>query len=200
MPIEILVSLALITFAGSLTPGPNNALLAASGANFGLRRTLPHVAGITVGFPLMALTVGLLLGELFQQSATLREVVRWLGAALLLWVAWQIARHGGLRGTKARARPFTMLESAAFQWINPKAWVMAIAITAQFIDPQRPWASAMLVVLVLASAGLSSALAWAGVGQMLARWLSNPLRLRLFNISMAALIAAGVAVMIIEGI
>lgn len=200
MSFEILISLALITLAGSFTPGPNNALLAASGANFGLRRTLPHVAGITVGFPVMALVVGILLGELFQHNALFRELVRWIGAALLLWVAWQIARHGGLARAGERARPFSMVESAAFQWINPKAWVMAIAITAQFIDPMSPWTSALMVAMVLAATALCSAIVWAGAGQLLARWLSDPLRLRLFNLSMAALITAGVAAMVIQGI
>jgi threonine/homoserine/homoserine lactone efflux protein len=198
MPFEIYLSLVVLAFAAAFTPGPNNALVAASGANFGLRRTLPHVLGIALGFPLMALIVGLALGEAFRQSALLREVVRWGGAALLLWVAWQIARSGGLGRRAGAARPFTFVESAAFQWINPKAWVMAIAITAQFIDPERPWSTALLVVSAFVAAGLVSSLTWAGMGQALARWLSSPARLRVFNAGMGGLIALGVAMMLAE--
>lgn len=95
-----LLALAVATL---FTPGPNNAMLAASGANFGFRRTLPHLLGVALGFPLMLLIVGLALGGIFQASALLREGLRWGGAALLLWIAWKIARSGG-SGRKAKAR------------------------------------------------------------------------------------------------
>ncbi len=198
MSLELVVSLVVLSFAASFTPGPNNALVAASGANFGMRRTLPHVLGIALGFPLMALIVGLALGELFAASAVLRELLRWGGAALLLWVAWQIGRSGGL-GRGERVRPFTFVEAAAFQWINPKGWVMALAVSAQFVDPARPVATAGVVAGVFLLAGLSSSLAWAGLGQALRRWLEAPGRLRLFNAAMGGLIALGVVAMLLEG-
>lgn len=192
MTLDILLSLIALSFAAAWTPGPNNALVAASGANFGMRRTLPHVLGIALGFPLMVLIVGLVLGELFQQSAMLREILRWGGAAVLLWVAWQIARTGGLGARGGAARPFTFVESAAFQWINPKGWVMAIAITAQFVQPERPLVTAGVVSGVFVAAGLTSAMGWAALGQALRIWLAVPARLRAFNIAMGALIALGV--------
>ena len=198
MSFELLLSLGMLAFAASWTPGPNNALVAASGANFGLRASLPHVWGIALGFPVMALIVGLALGELFAASAVLREVLRWGGAALLLWVAWQVARSGGL-GRAARPRPFTFVEAAAFQWINPKGWVMALAISAQFVHPDRPVATAAIVAGVFLLAGLSSSLAWAGMGQALRRVLSAPGRLRVFNAAMGGLIALGVVAMLLDG-
>lgn len=198
MSVELLAALAVFAFAASWTPGPNTALVAASGANFGLRRTLPHVLGIGLGFPLMALIVGLALGELFAASAVLREGLRWGGAALMLWVAWRIARSGGL-GREAAPRPFTFVEAAAFQWINPKGWVMALALAAQFVHPERPVATALTVAAVLAAAGLSSSLAWAGLGQALRRFLAVPRRLQLFNAAMGGLIALGVAGMLLRG-
>lgn len=199
MPLDLFASLLALSFAAAWTPGPNNALVAASGANFGLRRSLPHVLGITLGFPVMVLAVGLVLGELFQQSAALRAILRWGGAALLLWVAWQIARSGGLGSRAGAARPFTFVESAAFQWINPKGWVMAIAITAQFVRPEAPLATTGLVALAFLGAGLTSSLAWAGLGRALARWLEGPGRLRAFNAAMGALIALGVVLMLADG-
>lgn len=195
---ELLLALLVLAFAASWTPGPNNALVAASGANFGLRRSMPHVLGIGLGFPVMTFIVGLVLGEAFQQSALLREGLRWGGAALLLWVAWKIATTGGLGARPETARPFTFIEAAAFQWINPKGWVMAIAVTAQFIRPEAPYVSAVWIALVFVLAGVSSSLAWAGAGQAMRRWLSSPARMRGFNIAMGSLIALGVLYMVFE--
>ena len=191
MPADLLASLLLLAFAGSWTPGPNTAMVAASGANFGLRRTVPHVLGIAVGFPVMALVVGLALGEVFAASETLRTALRWGGAAVLLWLAWQIGRAGGL-GRRDAPRPFGFLEAAAFQWVNPKAWVLAVAVSTQFIHPDRPFLTALIVAAAFAAAGLSASLAWAGLGQALRIWLSVPARLRAFNAAMGALIALSV--------
>lgn len=189
MPAEALVALMALTFAAAWTPGPNNALVASSAVNFGLRRTVPHMLGISLGFPVMIFLVGLFLGELFQASALLREVLRWGGAALLLWVAYAVARTGGIGLHAERARPFRFVEAAAFQWINPKGWAMAVAITAQFIDADAPWLTASIVALVCVAAGLTSTAAWALVGRTIAQWLSTGRRLRFFNMSMGALIA-----------
>ncbi|MFD1913596.1 LysE family translocator [Halodurantibacterium flavum] len=198
MPFELLLSLFTIAMASSWTPGPNNALVAASAVNFGLRRSLPHVAGIALGFSFMILVVGLFLGELFQQSALLREGLRWGGAALLLWVAWKIATAGGVGGAAGRARPFTFVEAAAFQWINPKAWVMALAISAQFVRADAPLVSALWIAAVFVGVGFTSAFGWAAAGQALRRWLSHPARLRAFNMVMGGMIALGVVWMFLE--
>jgi threonine/homoserine/homoserine lactone efflux protein len=198
MPPDLLLPLAALAFAASWTPGPNNALVAASGANFGLARTLPHIFGIGLGFPVMVFVVGLILGELFAASTAFQTALRWGGAAVMLWVAWAIARGGGL-GRPDAPRPFTFVEAAAFQWVNPKGWVMALAIPAQFVQPDRPHASALAVAVVFAAAGLSSSLAWAGLGQAMRRFLSAPSHLRLFNTAMGALVAASVVGMLAQG-
>lgn len=198
MSLESFIALLMLAIAASWTPGPNNALLAASGVNFGLRRTLPHISGVWIGFPVMVFLVGSFLGEAFQQSAPLREILRWGGAALLMWVAWQIATTGGLPSAARTAQPFSFWQAAAFQWVNPKGWVMAIAISAQFVSSEAPWLTATLVALAFAIAGLSSSLAWAGAGQLLRRVLAAPARLRVFNAAMGALIAIGVIAMVLE--
>lgn len=195
---ELLLSLLALAVAGSVTPGPNTAMVAASGANFGLRRTLPHVLGICIGFPLMLIVVGLALGEVFAASEALQQALRWGGAAALLWMAWQIARAGGL-GRPDAPRPFTFAEAAAFQWVNPKAWVLAVAVSAQFIHPDRPLATALIVAAVFAAVGLAASLAWAGVGQALRRVLATPGRLRAFNMAMGGLIALGVVAVLAGG-
>ncbi len=199
MPIETFAALLVLTFAGCWTPGPNNAMLAASGVNFGLARTVPHINGVWLGFAGMVLAVGVLLGEAFQQSALLREGLRWGGAALLLWIAWQIATKGGLPSARGEPRPMTFVQAAAFQWINAKAWVMAIAVSAQFVSPEAPWLTATLVALAFALAGVTSSVGWAAAGQALRRFLSVPVRLKAFNIAMGALIALGVVAMVLDG-
>jgi threonine/homoserine/homoserine lactone efflux protein len=197
MPFETFMALLWLALLSTWTPGPNNAMLASSGATFGLPRTMPHVLGVALGFPVMALIVGLALGQLFQQSALFREVLRWGGAALLLWVAWRIATAGGLSSTTGEARPFRFLEAAAFQWINAKAWVMALAISAQFVRPEAPVTTALIVAAAFTFAGLTSAFGWAWAGQAMRRFLSTPGRLRAFNGAMGGMIALGVVYMLI---
>ena len=199
MPIETFAALLMLTFAGCWTSGPNNAMLAASGVNFGLARTVPHINGVWLGFAGMVFLVAVFLGEAFQQSALLRETLRWGGAALLLWVAWQIATKGGLPSDGGEAKPFTFWQAAAFQWVNAKAWVMAVAISAQFVRPEAPWLTAGLVALAFALAGVTSSLGWAAAGQGLRRFLADPLRLRVFNAVMGLSIALGVVLMVMDG-
>lgn len=184
-----LVALAIATL---FTPGPNNAMLAASGANFGFRRTIPHWLGVATGFPLMLLVVGLALGGLFQASAILREALRWGGAALLIWIAWKVATSGGIGSKSADARPMTYIEALGFQWVNPKAWSMAVAATSQFILPAAPITTAAIVTAVFLTLGLGSGATWCYAGQAIARWLTTAKRLKAFNLVMAALIVLSI--------
>ena len=188
-----LLALAVATL---FTPGPNNAMLAASGANFGFRRTLPHLLGVALGFPLMLLIVGLALGGIFQASALLREGLHWGGAALLLWIAWKIARSGGIGSKSEGAHPLRFHQAMAFQWVNPKAWSMAIAATSQFILPEAPLVTAAAVAATFMTLGLSSSATWTYAGQAIARWLTTARRLRVFNLVMAGLIALSVVELI----
>jgi threonine/homoserine/homoserine lactone efflux protein len=195
MLMDSFIALVTLGFAGAWTPGPNNALVASSGATFGYIRTIPHILGIALGFPVMMFIVGVFLGEVFQQSAVLRQTLRWGGALILLWMAWRMANSGAIDSKAAKLRPFTFLESAAFQWINPKAWAMGIAITSQFILPTAPVLSALIIAGVFVLAGLTSASGWALAGQTLMRWAEVPGRLIWFNRAMAALIVLTVALL-----
>ena len=185
---QTLPALIALAIATLFTPGPNNAMLAASGARFGFRQTLPHALGVALGFPVMLLIVGLALGELFRTSALLREALRWGGAALLFWIAWKVATSGEAKARQAGEGPMTFLGASAFQWINPKGWSMAIAATAQFIRPDDALRTAVVVAAVFAGLGLVSAATWVGLGQAISGWLTTPARRRVFNLTMAVLI------------
>ena len=188
MTSQTLLALIGLAIATLFTPGPNNAMLATSGAHFGFRRTIPHALGVAIGFPVMLLIVGLLLGQLFQSSAVLRETLRWGGAVLLLWIAYKVAFSGGTETKSADARPMTFIGASAFQWINPKGWSMAIAATSLFIDPASPLHTALIVAAVFTLIGLMSSATWVGLGQVISRWLTTEARRRIFNVTMAALI------------
>ena len=120
MPLDSLFALVGLTIATAITPGPNNAMVAASGACFGYRRTIPHILGISLGFGFMIFCVGAFLGEIFQQSWLLREGLRWVGVGLLIYVAWRTATTHRIGSQDAGRKPFTFLQAAAFQWLNPK--------------------------------------------------------------------------------
>jgi threonine/homoserine/homoserine lactone efflux protein len=197
MSADTFLTLVLLAAASAFTPGPNNALVAASGANFGYRRSLPHVLGIAIGFPLMVFIVGFFLAELFRHSEILRAGLRWGGAAVLLWLAWKVASSGGLGGANGRPRPFTFLEAAAFQWINPKAWAMAIAITAQFVTAAAPLASALIVAGTFVAVGITSASTWALAGSGIRRIAHTPGRKRAVNIVMGLLLAGCVVLLFV---
>jgi threonine/homoserine/homoserine lactone efflux protein len=196
MPADLLPALVALAIATLFTPGPNNAMLAASGARFGFLPTIPHLLGVATGFPLMMLVVGLLLGGIFQTSPLLREGLRWGGAVLLLWIAWKIARTGSLGRVGGQERPMRYLGAVAFQWVNPKAWSMAVGATAQFILPAAPVTTAGIVSAVFLGLGLISAMTWTYAGQAISRWLTTPARLRAFNLVMAALIVLSVVALI----
>jgi threonine/homoserine/homoserine lactone efflux protein len=191
-------ALCVLSFTAAFTPGPNNALVAASGANFGFRNTIPHVLGISLGFPAMIFIVGLFLGQLFQSSHLLRELLRWIGVCLLLYVAYKIATAGGLGSTTEERRPFRFYEAALFQWVNPKGWSMAIAITSQFATPNAPMQTAASVAAVFVFFGLTSASTWALLGVSLQRFLESEHRLKRLNLMMAILIAGCVVFLFLD--
>jgi threonine/homoserine/homoserine lactone efflux protein len=198
MDFDTMIALATLAFVAAFTPGPNNALVASSGANFGFGRTIPHILGIAFGFALMIFIVGFFLGALFEQSALLRKVLRWGGVVLLLYIAWKIATAGGLGSKDGNPRPFRFVEAAAFQWVNPKAWAMAVAITAQFVSGGQQILAALITAGIFVIAGLTSASTWALAGTALTQWINTPERLRLFNIVMALLIAGCVVLLFLD--
>ena len=131
MQLETFLALILFAFTTSITPGPNNMMLFASGVNFGFARTIPHMLGIGAGFLSLLIAVGLGLGALLRSVPVVYTALKFAGGAYLLWVAWKIGTSRSLSDGKAGAKPMTFLGAAAFQWVNPKAWVMAVTAMTQ---------------------------------------------------------------------
>jgi threonine/homoserine/homoserine lactone efflux protein len=184
-----LFALFTFAFATSITPGPNNMMLFASGVNFGFRRTIPHMLGIGSGFFTLLLGVGFGLGAILEALPLIHTVLKTVGGAYLLYIAWHIAVSRSIGEGKAGARPMTFLEAAAFQWVNPKAWVMALGAMAAYPAPQSYTSSVLVIAAVFAVVNVPSVSCWAGFGSALREWLSVPVRLKWFNISMGALLA-----------
>ncbi|MGU9978650.1 LysE family translocator [Phreatobacter sp. HK31-P] len=181
-------ALALVT---SISPGPSNVMLLASGVNSGFRRTIPQILGITIGFSTLLVAAGLGLGAVLRAVPALEFALKVVGGGYLLYLAWRIASARSM-GPEAvgGARPLTFLESAAFQWINPKAWVVALTVMAVHADPVSPLVSAVLIAAVFALVNLPSISVWAAFGTAMRGFLADPARLRWFNIAMGLLLAA----------
>ncbi|MBT8154979.1 LysE family translocator [Epibacterium ulvae] len=187
MTYEIFLALAGFALGTAITPGPNNLMLMTSGANFGFRRTVPHMLGVGLGFPMMIVPVGLGVMQLFDLYPPLVRVMEGLSVVYMLWLAWKIANAAAPREGKASGRPITFIQAAAFQWVNPKAWAMALgAITLYATD--RTLGAILWVACTYVMMGCISTTTWTVLGQQLRRILTNPVRLRLFNGTMAALL------------
>ena len=183
---EQLLALIAFAFVSSITPGPNNLMLMASGANFGVVRTLPHALGVALGFCIMLITLGLGLMAAFERYPLVHEVLKISCAAYLCYLAWKIANAAPLDATASEtatgARPFTFLQAAAFQWVNPKAWTMGMAALSLFAMPSQPLNGLLLIALVFLIVNFPSIMAWTTMGMQMRRFLNNSLRLRIFNI------------------
>ena len=188
MALDALVALVLFAFTTSITPGPNNMMLFASGVNFGFRRTIPHMLGIGAGFLALLIAVGFGLGALLKTVPLLYTALKFAGGTYLVWIAWKIASSRSLAEGQAGARPMSFLGAAAFQWVNPKAWVMAVTAMATYTDPSAYFMTVLVVGVVFALVNLPSVSTWAGFGSVLREWLSVPVRLKWFNITMGVLL------------
>ena len=198
MSLQTLIAVVIFSTVMAFTPGPNNAMLASSGARFGLARTLPHVGGVTLGFPVMIFLVGLGLASILLASPLLQLAMKSVSCAYLLWMAFQIARSDSTKESSGRGKPLTFLQAAAFQWINPKAWLMAVgAISAYTTAGGRLYWEVAIIAAVSLVVSIFSTLTWAAFGAGIRRWLRSATALRCFNIAMAlSLVASMVPIMI----
>lgn len=189
MTFEILIALIGFAFASSVTPGPNNLMLMASGANYGLRRTVPHMLGISIGHAFMVAMVGIVLLQIFTTYPVLNIALKILSATYMLWLAWKIANAVPPEAKEVTGKPFTFLQAAAFQWVNPKAWFMAITAISAYAPQDRGLiAGSLMVAVVFAAVNLPSVTVWAWMGVQVRRWLGTARRLRVFNVTMAVLL------------
>lgn len=202
---DLFLPLLLLGVSMSFTPGPNNFMVAASGANFGWRRTLPLYFGIIAGFVALLLAVGFGLGAIFDRYPILHEILRYAGATYLVWLGIKIATGWGGKSQpsngdakspandRGTGKPIGFLLGAAFQWVNPKAWVLAVGAMATFTEMNSPMAPQVLMIAaVLGTLAVPSLALWLGSGVLVARYLKTERAMRIFNIALGCLCIASV--------
>ena len=202
--LDFLIGLSTFSFVSSITPGPNNLMLMASGANYGFVRTVPHLLGVAVGFVLMTLIVGAGLAQVFDRYPVSYDILKVVSVLYLLFLAWKIAnaapvRYGRLAVqpesstlTVKPGTPISFLQAVLFQWVNPKAWAMALTAMSVY-NPSRSLSGVLSVGLIFGLINLPCISTWTMLGLQIRHWLNNQLRLRLFNWTMAVMLILSLA-------
>lgn len=186
----LIFSYAAYVLATVGTPGPNNIMIIASGANFGIRRSLPHIFGIGLGFIFMQVLVGLGLGQVFILYPIVHDILRYVGAAFLLYLAYKIATSkNNIQQGDATGEPMTFIQAASFQWVNPKAWVMVIGAIASFISVDGDKFTELgIIITVNLLVSLPLIFGWCLFGLGIGRLLKSDKAFKLFNYGMATLL------------
>ncbi|MDQ8727865.1 LysE family translocator [Bradyrhizobium sp. LHD-71] len=196
---QLIIAFVLFAVASCFTPGPNNTMLLTSGLNFGFRRTLPHMLGVTFGFGFLVAVMGLWLGAIFATYPSLYTVLKYVGAAYLLYLAWAIATSGGVddKGEK-RGRPLSFFGGAVFQWVNVKGLIMSAgAVTTYSAIAPYPY-NIIALSLIFTLVGFFSSASWTLFGSSLRGLLSTPRAVRIFNVTMALLLVASLYPVLFE--
>ncbi|MCF6234205.1 MAG: LysE family translocator [Rhodobacteraceae bacterium] len=188
---DLITALAAFALVSSITPGPNNLMLMASGANFGLIRTLPHMLGVSLGFVVMAVALGAGLVQLFDAWPASYTVMKALSTIYLLYLAWKIASNRRPPdATRTGGRPMSFLQAAAFQWVNPKAVSMALTALTVYSPPTPTMGTIVVLAGVFGLINLPSIAIWVIMGQQMSRFLHTPRRLKIFNVTAGLLLVA----------
>lgn len=189
MTFELITAFAGFCLVSSITPGPNNLMLMASGANFGFTKSIPHMLGIGIGFVLMVFLVGFGLAQIFNLYPIAHTILKVVSVVYLLYLAWKVANASPVNASDPNGSPMTFLQAAAFQWVNPKAWTMALTAVTVYA-PNTEIMTIFLLSAIFGVVNLPSISLWTTLGQQMARILTNPMRLRVFNWVMACLLVA----------
>lgn len=195
MPFDVFLSALAFVFVGSFTPGPNNAMLLASGVNYGFARTMPHILGVVIGYAVMFAGLALGLGGLFVANPKLFDALRVISAIYLLWLAWRIATAARPHADAAQAQetqPLTFFQAALFQWINPKGVGMGLAASANFLRPDQLWRDLPVMLALILFMSFTSAATWAAFGLAVRDVLENETRRIWFNRAMGLALAASI--------
>lgn len=197
---EQLLAFSLFSLAGAITPGPNNTISTLSGATFGFRRTMPQMVGVSIGYPLMLAALGLGLGEVFKVAPWLHGAMRYVGAAFLLYLAWKLVRANAPQSAGS-ARPVGFFEAFFFQWLNPKAWSIALGAIAAFTTPGLSthaflWEVATFT-LISVVVTFPSLVLWCLFGVAISAMLKDERKRRIFNYSLAVILVLSIAVLFI---
>ncbi|HAS62788.1 MAG TPA: lysine transporter LysE [Vibrio sp.] len=192
---EHITALALFAFVSTFTPGPNNLMLMTSGANVGFNKSIPHMLGVTIGFPVMVMLVGFGLVELFERYPMVHQILKVVSLTYLIYLAYRIARSQPPQGNEINYQPLSFFKAACFQWVNPKGWSMALTAVTVY-NPENSLLGLALIALIYAIANIPSGSFWIVAGKQLQYFLTNNTRIRLFNYTMAALLIASTLPMI----
>ena len=199
MTSELMIGFVGYAFVTSITPGPNNTMLLASGVNFGLRRSWSHIFGINLGFGTMVFAVGLGADALFTAVPHLYEILKIVGTLYLLYLAWRIASDRPMTEEDVgMGRPMTFVGAAAFQWVNPKAWMMVIGAISTYVPDDGGWRAIAAVTLLYVVVNLPCIVTWTALGVGLRRLLTEPRYVRWFNYLMAALLCLSIYPSVVE--
>lgn len=189
MTLDLFLALIAFAFVTSVTPGPNNVMLLASGVNFGFRRTVPHMAGVAIGHAVMVFMVGVGLMGIFISYPPAQMALKIISAVYMLWLAWKIANAAPPAGAQRAGKPLSFMQAAAFQWVNPKAWIISLGAVTLYA-PGQEWIAVAWVAFGFLSVGWTTTIIWTVLGLGLRRFLQKPVALRVFNYTMAALLVA----------
>jgi threonine/homoserine/homoserine lactone efflux protein len=188
---ELFFGLCGFALVSSITPGPNNLMLMASGTNFGFARTLPHMLGVSIGFVIMTILIGLGLAQIFVRFPIAYTVLKVGSVAYLIYLAWKIATAAAPKGDAASTgKPFSFLQACLFQWVNPKAWTMALMSVTAYVPADHPMMGLLIVALVFGAINLPTVGLWAFLGMQMRQFLQDPVKLRAFNILAALTLLA----------
>lgn len=198
---EFWIPLTIFATVAAFTPGPNNLMLAASGMNYGFRRTVPHMMGISVGFPVMLLCIIFGVGALIAGFPVLREVMRVLSAAFIVYFAWKIATTETEITVDGTSRPFTLWQAALFQWVNPKGWAVAIAVASLYAPGGvEDWDKAVYMAVLFFCITIICTSCWTSLGTVIRRILQDPKIRRWVNRGMAAALVLTMAPILLKDI
>jgi threonine/homoserine/homoserine lactone efflux protein len=195
MNIEMISALMLFAFVSSITPGPNNLMLMASGANFGMRRSVQHILGVTFGFMLMIFLVGMGLAQIFSTYPVTYEVLKVACVVFLVYLAWRIATAAPTATDSEGGQPLNFIQAALFQWVNPKAWAMAITAISVYASTHS-MAEVLWVAVIFGVINLPCICSWTALGQQIHQYVASPTRLRWFNGVMAVALLLSLAMII----
>lgn len=196
--LDLLLPLALFAMSMAITPGPNNIMLTASGVNFGFRRSVPHMLGVLLGFPAMVTAIGLGLGELFETYPQIHKILKYVGIAYLLWLAWKVATAGRTEDIGPGTKPLNFLQAASFQWVNPKAWIIAVGAIATYTTLQGDVIQeVLLIAVVFCVVMFPTVTIWTLFGTAIRHLLKSNRARTIFNWSMAALLVASLVPIVV---
>ena len=200
MTMEIFVALVIFALISSITPGPNNLMLMTSGINFGLRRTVPHMLGVTSGFTLMIALIGLGVVQIIEAVPGSMMAITILSGLYLIYMAWKIATTDTTlakdEAATSRSKPFTFVQAALFQWVNPKAWTMALTAISAYAPKSQGWVGVLMVAGVFGMINMPATGTWAIMGAKMRRLLGDPMRMKTFNIIAAILLVGSLYPMV----